>query len=400
MKTASDSHPTRITPIATIAAIITILCLGCSSTEGRLRELAAAEPTPFSAYIVAKDKNNQNATTLVTALADKLAAGKVFTYIRQSESRLPRDQREEDIQLTVDFNFEEGGNENADPENAIQGLEYGGRTTEGCVLGFLAWSTLAPLSLLVPDVEYRVSGTVDVTVEWAGEELTAKPKKCSCSAAPCRTRLPDRQSFTKNPLSYLGCIILPPWVFDGADEKELRDDLLQEFINEAAMKLAEKLKRDLQPAALSENPNLPRRKKAFISIEDCMISGQYVEANLVVSLPQGGHLVKLEVTCNDNPQEILKPYGRDALLSLSKKSTGWGGGRIPIRFESVNPGGLNIVTVKALGYADLPVSFTFLLDPTTGKKVSGVDYKQLSDQSITSDEPPSQTRTVAHSTSR
>jgi hypothetical protein len=305
-----------------------------------------------------QDSQGKLAKEIADTVADSLQTANVLTQVNRGlppASDTERSRLQEDLTITVRVD----GN----PE-----LHRLGRNTQGCILGFLAWSALPPVCLLVPAVDYTLGTTHEEDPEkYVATKAVLGIEWCGVAACPelsyeCKsygTTLPDRTGFLENPLYYVGSLLVPPWIFDDADQEMLERELQGQFVADAASWMTEEIKRCIKPEALElEDCPVEAAKRIVVNLESCSTGAHGGSICLGIRIPmEGQHLTRCDVLLNDDLLPSCRTVGQDELADFSRAC--WEASQ---KRTFTVPGSLkegDVIRVKVVAYAQDTVSYTF-----------------------------------------
>lgn len=338
--------------------MVPALICSCASEASRLIEL---DTVPFSALVSVECAAGDTATDHVKELIDRFQTGladALKSYRTLSDVRVAAGAAEDpdaDIKILVSLGTPK--------------LKYVGSDGGGVVWNFLSWSTVPPVSLWVPAVEYDLGLRPEVKVAWASAEApdadeaqVFQPEEYP-RIPSYSTSLVDRVDFISNPWPYLGCLILPPFVYSGADEAHLEEELWDSFLADFSFWLAKEVKTRLQPDELALDD------KITVELVSCEIPATSGKGKvwLRARLPAEEHFTVFEVWANDVKTATWRQDAslRDQLIDFSKRCQQ--GQLAEFQLEGLEEGE-NHVHVRASDYSQKDASFTFVVRSGTTEK--------------------------------
>ncbi len=320
------------------------------------------------------------AKKLANSIVETLKANNVFTRIYRGDDSPPADRtspraeaaekREphEKLQLKED-RLPEDMTLTLNVEGT-PGLLRIGRDPQACILGFLAWSFLPPVCLFIPGVEYTlgprseedsempVRTNATLTITWGVEEVWSR-RSYECESYG--TTLLDRTGFLEHPEYYFGSLLLPPWIFSGADKEALQRELQERFIADAARSFTEEIKHRVKPEALeADKCELDPAKRIIVNLEGCRAEAAGYSICLGIRIPaEGQNLTRLDVLVKNKLIPSCRTVGHDELVDFSRGCREEAQTRTFTFSGSLKEG--DIIRVKVVGYAQDAVSYTFAL---------------------------------------
>jgi hypothetical protein len=348
MSRPTSGKPWKRAVQGSCALLALLVFTGCETAQAkRVRELARQDPVPYVARVLFEQ---ENAPALTEGAA---GASELFALARDTIMTTLKECNAFSVVLA-------GAEEEASPQHDIvvrakvsqvSDLACEGTSTEGALLEVLAWSTVGPVSLWVPDAEYNVHLKIAYSVEDLNKRRLL-PEEFAKESPSVRLAMTDRLDPLEDPLQYAGALVIPPFLFASEDRDQVKSELARDFLSEKTCEFVELLKKNLQPDITRDV------ERITVALTRCDRDGDEATAFIGVRLPRGECFTKFIVSANGNDALVCRK-NRDALAGFSADC--WDGREVPVRVNGLTKG-RSLIRVEARGYDEEDVSFTFVVE--------------------------------------